>query len=191
MYRHPMPAPEASVAGHSLRETAAALTAAARADDGATVKQLLGQLGDQADAVADAGEVRAIVRVRDRLDRVARAVRELPEGSAMRAYACGYLDDADRRLDRARTRTVGAQVAERSKQNAEGVRDRVLALLAQPHRPREIAEQLSLDPAQVSRAISELTATEAVVRVSAPHGTGDDRRAHWYAQRQLDVSTAA
>jgi Mn-dependent DtxR family transcriptional regulator len=182
---------EHTIAERPLREIIAAIRVTVQAQDEAALQSLLVELGDLADRIAESADVRAIAVERDRLDRIARAMRSgLDEQAPTTNYILGYFADADRRLDRARTRALGHQRLERHEREARGVREKVLALMAEPRRPRDIADELRCDPSQISRALRELKADGSVVEVPAPAGAEDDRRAHWYAQAQLAVLAA-
>lgn len=174
---------ERTVAQRPLREVVHALHEALERRDRAAAGAILDQLGAIADEVVDSGDVRRMAVQRDRLDRVARALGEF-ETDLTGAFALGYLADADRRLDRARTKRLGEHAAERDERAASGVRERVLALLREPRRPREIADALGCDPSQVSRALRELREQGHVEVSEPPAGAPGDRRAHWYARAQ-------
>jgi hypothetical protein len=181
---------ERTIAGMPLRDVILAIEDAVQTQEDRRLEGLLGELGDLADEVAASGDVRAIAVQRDRIDRIGRAVRKLDETALLASYTLGYLADADRRLDRARTRALGSQAAERHEHEVHGVRERVLALLAQPRRPRDLADELRCDPSQISRALRDLQADGSVVLTPAPEDAEDDRRAHWYAQARLAVRAA-
>jgi CRP-like cAMP-binding protein len=182
---------ESAVVDLSLKEVNGALRAAVEAQDVEAARAILEHLGDHADDIAGGDDVGTMAVERDRLDRIARALRGLEVDGPVVLFACGYLADADRRLDRARTRALGRQAAQRAEQEDVGVRDRVLALLVEPLRPRDVAQTLACDPSQVSRALNELLRSGAVVRVPRPEQASGDGRAHWYARSQMDVSAAA
>jgi CRP-like cAMP-binding protein len=182
---------ESAVADLPLKEVIVQLSNAAEARDLDRAKLILVELGDRADDIAGGDDVRAMALQRDRLDRIARALRGYEADGPVAVFAHGYLADADRRLDRARTRALGAQAAARHEREDLGVRDQVLALLTEPLRPRDIAQSLICDPSQVSRALNELIASGDVVRVDRPEQAPGDGRAHWFARSQMDVSAAA
>jgi hypothetical protein len=182
---------EPPLMGWSLREIIAWLEAAIAGDKREVVKSALAEIGDHVDRVADSGDVRAIARERDRMDRIARALQRTAGDDPAAAYALGYLADVDRRLDRTRTQTLGARAAERHEQETAGVREQVLTLLSAPRRPGDLAKTLGCDPSQISRALRELRATGAVVEVSPPDGYAGDRRAHWFARSQTQISGPA
>lgn len=71
--------------------------------------------------------------------------------------------------------------AARYDQQAAAVPQRLLAALDQPRRPGDLARQLDLDPAQVSRGLRTLINSGHVTQVPAPAGA--DGRGRWYRQR--------
>ncbi|HEV2999969.1 MAG TPA: helix-turn-helix domain-containing protein, partial [Solirubrobacteraceae bacterium] len=166
---------ERAVTQRPVREVVQALQDALARHDQAAAEAVLDQLGAVTDETVESGDVRRIAVERDRLDRVARALRDVP-GHVAGAFALGYLADADRRLDRARTKLLGEHAAERREREASGVRERVLALLDEPRRPREIADALGCDPSQVSRALRELREQGRVAVHEPPAGGAGDRR---------------
>jgi DNA-binding MarR family transcriptional regulator len=80
---------------------------------------------------------------------------------------------------------------ERHERETTGVREQVLTQLNTPCRPGDLARALGCDPSQVSRALRELRATGDVVEVSPPDGYAGDRRAHWFARSQTQISGPA
>lgn len=182
---------EPPLMGWSLREIIGWLEAAVTDGQHEVIKSALAEIGDHVDRVADSGDVRAIARERDRMDRIARALQRTADVTPSAAYALGYLADADRRLDRARTQALGARAVERREQETRGVREQVLAQLSTPCRPGDLARTLGCDPSQVSRALRELRASGDVVEVAPPAGYAGDRRAHWFARSQTQISGPA
>lgn len=179
--------------GWSLREIIGWIETAIAGDRHEVIKSALAEIGDHVDRIAYDGDVRAIARERDRMDRIARALQRTAgdDVTPSAAYALGYLADVDRRLDRARTQALGARAVERRERETVGVREQVLAQLSAPCRPGDLARTLGCDPSQISRALRELRAAGDVVEVAAPDGYAGDRRAHWFARSQTQISGPA
>lgn len=152
-------------------------------DDRGALGSLLDQLVDEAEQ-AIGTDVAAVALQRDRLDRIARRLESVEAGHRLEEFALGYLRKADHGLDRARTRMLGELARARRAEEAHGVRDRVLAALDRPRRPRDVADELGVDPSQVSRELRALAEQGRIVQTPPPPGASGDARAHWYAQAQ-------
>ncbi len=149
----------------------------------------LSELGRHVDHVIGTASLDEVARWSAQLDRLA---ANLP-ASGPRDMTSGYLTAMLHQLDRsAATLAQRRDVQERS-EIANGVRDRVLTLVAQRPRIRsgEIAEQLQISPSQASRALRELQKRGQVFLAEA--GPADhDQRVHRYAAAStVHAATAA
>jgi hypothetical protein len=162
--------------------------ALAAAEDGA-LKGLLDDLVAPAFAAIETNDLRAVTRLRERLDRVRRGLLEHdPDGREAVAFTLSVIDG---QLDRSRTRIVARQQAERQERRDVGVRDEVLGLLHTPRRPSDIARQLRRDPSEISRAIAELRGRDLIVETTAPASAAPDRRARWFVAAPSPVHVDA
>jgi DNA-binding transcriptional ArsR family regulator len=127
---------------------------AAKNNDQARITRLLDGLLADIDSVGLA----EIAGRRERAGRLIEAMRQSANDDPGTAYALGQLHRVDDVLDRLRTRTLGVRAQERRRHQVETVRERVLQLIARggPLQPRDLADQLNVDPSQVSRALREL-----------------------------------
>ena len=177
---------EPNITTRSVQSVAEALRDVIGAGDRGQVGSLLGQLV----AEAPQGDVAEVVSLRNRVDRVARRLKDL-EDDPVGGYALGYLECADHDLARLRTRMLGEAADQRRAEEQRGLRSRVLAELVSPRRPGDVAAKLQVHRSQVSREIRALCEEGVVVPISPPISAHDDKRATWYAQVQLAVATAS
>jgi predicted Rossmann fold nucleotide-binding protein DprA/Smf involved in DNA uptake len=160
----------------AVSDFAFGLRDAAEREDRARIADVL----ERAIDIPGTAGVAELIRYRARVRRLMEMLDETPDSSA-RSYALGRLEEADRLLDRQRTRALGARAQQDRERRAETVRGEVLALILEaPRRPRDLARELSIDPSQVSRALRELRSSGEIERGQA---STDDRRAHLYLRR--------
>lgn len=137
----------------------------------------LNELSQHVDHVVEAGGLELVADWSARLDRL---VTNLPD-SELRDMASGYLAATLNRLDRRAAALAQQLDVQDREQIAGGVRERVLAWVAEHPRSRssEIARQLGIAPSQASRALRELQERGQLFLAEADPGD-HDRRVHRY-----------
>jgi ribosomal protein S25 len=149
----------------------------------------LSELSQHIDQIIGAANLDGVARWSAQLDRLA---ANLPT-SGLRDMTSGYLTAMLHQLDRSAATLAQRRDMQQRSEIANGVRDRVLALVAERPRIRsgEIAQQLQISPSQASRALRELQKRGHVFLAEA--GPADhDQRVHRYAAAStVHAATAA
>jgi DNA-binding MarR family transcriptional regulator len=137
----------------------------------------LKELGQHVEQVVGGADLAAVARWSARLDRLA---ANLPDGE-QRDMADGYLRAMMHALDRRAAALAQQRDVKDRDAIAGGVRERVLALVAEEPRVRsgDIAERLGIVPSQASRALRELQ-ERGEVFLAEPSSADHDKRVHRY-----------
>jgi DNA-binding MarR family transcriptional regulator len=137
----------------------------------------LDELEEHIDRVIGDSDLDGVSNWSARLDRLAANFGDRP----IAALAVGYLSAMLHRLDRSAASLAQQHDVQEREKAAVGVRERVLAFVAERPRSRsgEIADSLMIAPSQASRALRELRSRGQVV-LAEPSPNDPDKRVHRY-----------
>jgi ribosomal protein S25 len=149
----------------------------------------LGDLSQHVEHVIGEADLDDVAKWSARLDRLA---ANLPAGG-LGEMAGGYLTAMLHQLDRRAATLAQRRDVQQRAEVANGVRDHVLALVAQRPRIRsgEVAAELQIAPSQASRALRELQQRGQVFLAAADVADHDQRVHRYMAASAVHAATAA